>query len=178
MSAVLAALVLFVAPSVCGAEEVDSYPEPAKDVYEQALHLAKEGEMASAARLFKEAAEQGNRRAQYQLGLLYARGDGVNQDFVKAHQWLHKSAMQGHPKAQYFLGEMYARGDGVDEDFVLAAVWYWLATSLGDEFARRRLRAISTRISQKELAEAKMRTKELWEKIPHDMKVKRGMVMH
>jgi TPR repeat protein len=177
MSAVLAALLLF-APVLADAAKTDSYPEPAKEVYEQALRLAKEGKTVNAAGLFKEAAERGNRRAQYQLGLLYARGDGVTQDFKKAKMWLHKAAMQGHPKAQYFLGEMYARGDGVDEDFVEATVWFWLATSLGDPYAKKRLRAISIRISQQEMVEAKVKANTLWKQIPHDMKIKASMAMH
>ncbi len=38
------------------------------------------------------AAEQGDARAQYALGLIYHNGEGVPQDFVEAHKWLNLAA--------------------------------------------------------------------------------------
>ena len=36
---------------------------------------------------YRRAAEQGNDRAQYNLGLMYDVGYGVPQDFIQAHMW-------------------------------------------------------------------------------------------
>ena len=36
---------------------------------------------------YRRAAEQGNDRAQYNLGLMYDGGYGVPQDYVQAHMW-------------------------------------------------------------------------------------------
>jgi TPR repeat protein len=52
--------------------------------------------------------------AQFTLGVLYARGQAVEQDDAKAVQWLRKAAVQGHGHAQLFLGVMILSGRGVD----------------------------------------------------------------
>lgn len=117
---------------------------------------------------------KGERIAQYRLGLFYARGaDNLKQDYQKAHELLLKAAMQGVPMAMYHLGEMYVMGDGVKENFEEATVWFWLATSLGDTYAQKRLRAINTRISPQALADAKVRVEKLWKEIPHDLKIEK-----
>ncbi|MFQ5356187.1 MAG: tetratricopeptide repeat protein [Mariprofundaceae bacterium] len=159
------------------ANAVPPNPEPAASIHEQGMKLAGEGKPVQAAKVFLDAAEQGNRHSQYQLGLLYARGEGVEQDFSLAHKWLHKAAMQGHPKAQYYLGQMYVNGDGVAEDHVEATVWFWLAASLGDRFAITRWRIIMTRITKQDMIEVNKRSNDLWKKIPHDMK-KKSSLMH
>lgn len=125
----------------------------------------------------QQAVDSGDRMAQYELGLLYARGaDKLAQDFVKARELLYKASMQGVPQAQYHLGEMYVMGDGVAENYEEATVWFWLATSLGDKYAERRLRAINTRISAQALADAKVRVDKLWKEIPHDLKIERASI--
>lgn len=157
-------------------------PAVASEEYNKGLKYARgDGiaqDEAEAARWFRLAAEQGNIDGAYQLGLIYARGGSdVAQDFSKAHDWLYKAAMGGHPNAQYFLGMMYINGDGVQVDEVQATVWFWLATTLGDEYARARLRTISTRMPAVQYAEAQRQANTLWKKIPHDrmIKGKRGM---
>ena len=44
-------------------------------------------------------AEQGDAMAQYNLGVLYARGWGVPQDFIEGHLWLSMAAAQGNKLA-------------------------------------------------------------------------------
>ena len=46
-----------------------------------------------------KAAEQGNANAQYNLGVMYANGDGVTKDAVKAVEWYQKAAAQGYADA-------------------------------------------------------------------------------
>ncbi|MDX8395118.1 MAG: tetratricopeptide repeat protein [Mariprofundaceae bacterium] len=125
-----------------------------------------------------QAANAGDRLAEYELGLSYARGSGVEKNFVLARQWLEKAAMQGHPRAMYHLGEMNVWGDGSETDYEEAIVWFWLGTSLGDKHAQRRLRAMTTRISTEDLADAKDRVNKMWEKIPHDMKSDSNLMSH
>jgi TPR repeat protein len=50
--------------------------------------------IATAMSWYRKAAEQGNGPAQYYLGLMYAQGRGVPQDFVQAHMWLNLAATQ------------------------------------------------------------------------------------
>jgi len=47
---------------------------------------------AEAAKWFRKAAEQGDARAQFNLGGMYGQGQGVPQDYVEAHMWLNLAA--------------------------------------------------------------------------------------
>ena len=44
------------------------------------------------------AAEQGDAAAQHNLGVMYANGQGVAQDYVKAHMWSDIVAIDGSSK--------------------------------------------------------------------------------
>ncbi|WP_305801890.1 tetratricopeptide repeat protein, partial [Thiolapillus sp.] len=65
------------------------------------------------------------------LGLMYANGRGVRQDFKEAVKWYQKAAEQGLPKAQVNLGLMYGEGQGVRQDFKEAVKWYRKAAEQG-----------------------------------------------
>ena len=45
--------------------------------------------------------------AQYDLGMRYQYGNGVEKSRSKAHRWLNKSAESGNPRAQYALSMFY-----------------------------------------------------------------------
>ena len=67
---------------------------------------------------FKEtlqAAEQGNAKAQFYLGVMYANGQGVRQDEKQAEYWYRKAAEQGYAQEQFGLGVMYGAGQGSDK---------------------------------------------------------------
>ena len=64
-------------------------------------------EFGEAIHRFRDAAEQGDARAQYMLGEIYRAGSGVNADVNEAVKWFEKSAMQGHFPAMYPLGMAY-----------------------------------------------------------------------
>jgi len=57
-----------------------------------------------------QVAEDGNARAQYNLGWMHANGKGTAQDFKEAIKWYTESAQQGNVNAQYNLGNLYLRG--------------------------------------------------------------------
>jgi len=61
-------------------------------------------------------ANEGNAEAQFDLGLHYANGDGVNQNFQQAFKWVKKAADQDLPMAQLLLGGLYVTGRGVEKD--------------------------------------------------------------
>ena len=44
---------------------------------------------------FRKAARQGQGFAQLNLGVMYANGEGVSQDYVLAHMWSHLAAVGG-----------------------------------------------------------------------------------
>ena len=61
-------------------------------------------------------AEQGNASAQSLLGMMYAAGRGVAQDYKESLKWHLLAAAQGDAKAQWSLGVMYSKGEGVTQD--------------------------------------------------------------
>ncbi|MGB6290648.1 MAG: tetratricopeptide repeat-containing serine protease family protein, partial [Desulfobulbales bacterium] len=83
--------------------------------------------------------EQGRANAQYNLGLLYKKGQGVKQDYQEAAKWYRKAAEQGDANAQYNLGFMYENGQGVIQDRKKAAKWYRMAAEKGYAYAQNNL---------------------------------------
>ena len=73
---------------------------------------------------YKKAADQGNAEGQNGLGLLYANGWGVAQDYDEARLWYDKAAEQGNAEAQSNLGDLYYYGYGVQPNPAKAASWY------------------------------------------------------
>ena len=83
---------------------------------------------------FKKAlrsAELGQSREQFTVGLMYANGVGVDQDFQQALHWYLKAAENGLAAAQYILGSKYAGGIGVRQDLQKAFLWYLRAGEQG-----------------------------------------------
>jgi TPR repeat protein len=93
--------------------------EAAVAAYEKGL-AAHEKAYATALRLLRPLAEQGNAVAQYNLGVMYAQGQGVSQDYAAAASWYLKAAEQGNAVAQYNIGVMYEDGQGVPQDYAVA----------------------------------------------------------
>ena len=59
-----------------------------------------------AVKWYRKAAEQGYASAQYNLGVCYYNGKGVEQDYEEVVKWYRKAAEQGHPRAQYHLKKL------------------------------------------------------------------------
>ena len=97
------------------------------------------GDYATALREWQPLAKQGQAVAQYNLGLLYANGQGVPKDDAQARQWYEKSANQEHADAQVNLGSLYDYGRGGPQDFKMAVRWYSRSANQGNELAQRRL---------------------------------------
>ncbi len=55
--------------------------------FEDAAAAYERGDYGEAYRLIKPLAEQGYPKAQHDLGVMYAKGQGVQQDFVMAYMW-------------------------------------------------------------------------------------------
>jgi len=76
-------------------------------------------------------AEQGKAGAQFDLGLAYAKGQGVPRDDVAARHWFELAAGQGLAKAQYWMGFMMERGRGGNRSYADALQWYRRAADQG-----------------------------------------------
>ncbi len=109
---------------------------------------------ASALRELRPLAEQGDATSQYNLGVLYANGQGVPKDYVQARQWYEQAATQDLALAQYNLGGLYAEGHGVPQDYVQAYKWYNLAAANGAEVAGRHRDALAKYMTPAQIAEA------------------------
>ena len=85
------------------------------------------GDYADAMRLMTPLAEGGDRQAQYLIGFMHERGQGVPKDYLEAAKWYGQAADLGHPFAQNNLGVLYKHGRGVTKDPVAAYKWFSLA---------------------------------------------------
>ena len=83
-----------------------------------------------------EKAHAGDAAAEYQVGLEYAHGKVVPQDFSKAVMWYGNAAEQGNVAAQAHLGFAYYKGLGVPQDYAQAATWSRKAAEQGDAEAK------------------------------------------
>jgi TPR repeat protein len=86
-----------------------------------------------------EAAASGSGGAMYLIGLRYAGGQGVLQDYQQARQWYEKAAAKGDAAAFNELGVLYAKGDGVAKDIAQARHWYEKAAAAGDQWGLNNL---------------------------------------
>jgi len=89
------------------------------------------GEYAEAVKWYRLAAEQGYATAQYNLGVMYANGEGVPENDAEAVKWYRLAAEQGDAKAQYNLALMYDEGEGVIQNNVIAHMLFNLASAQG-----------------------------------------------
>jgi len=69
--------------------------------------------------------------AQVYLGLMYAQGQGVAQDFAEALKWFQLAVERGDAGGQFNLGGMYFSGVGVSQDYREAAKLYQLSADQG-----------------------------------------------
>ena len=94
---------------------------------QKGLAAAQRGDFATALREWTPLAEQGDADAQFNLGVMYDKGEGVPQDDKTAVKWYRLAAEQRHASAQFILGLMYDKGEGVPQDDKTAVKWYTLA---------------------------------------------------
>ena len=87
--------------------------------------------LPDAVKFLTQAAEKGQAVAQYRLGTLYERGQGVPADAAKAAHWYEMAANQGNRKAMHNLAVSYAGGAAGKKNMAEAARWFAKAAALG-----------------------------------------------
>lgn len=87
---------------------------------------------AQLASWLEQRAKNGDAVAEYRLGVLYALGQGVKQDYTHAAQLFKAAANGGVAEAQYNVAVMYSEGMGVKRDPVEAVNWYEKAAEQGN----------------------------------------------
>lgn len=92
--------------------------------------------------------------AQYQLGGLYMKGLGVQENLMEAARWYRRAADHGVVPAQVMIGAMYADGRGMPQDYVQAHMWFNLAAARGNDDAREARDVVSASMTGPQIAEA------------------------
>jgi TPR repeat protein len=94
----------------------------------------------------RQLADHGDPPAQYALGVHYAFGDGVRQNYAEAVRWFSRAADEGHVTSQATLGAYYMVGRGVTVDLSKAYFWAYLASVGGDTGSKLRVEKLSSQI--------------------------------
>jgi hypothetical protein len=127
----LAAVIAVVMLSLVGGVEAGSHDD--------AYAAYNRGDYATAYRLWRPLAEQGDDGTQFKLGIMYATGQGVPQDYLEAAKWYRRAAAQGYAQAQNNLGTMYDNGQGVPQVYTEAVKWYRRAAEQSNAHAQYNL---------------------------------------
>src|SRR5690348_6134197 len=121
--------------------------------------------MASRGTIVKQlirAAQRGNAREQFNLGVLYDsgvddNGYSITPNHAEAMVWLERAAQQGLPRAQIKLANLYAYGS-LPQDCIRACAWFLVAlNALGGIYrdaAQSGYEDIASRLSPAGLEEA------------------------
>ncbi len=104
-----------------------------------AIKAYRQGDYATAYKLWLSLANKGNNAAQYNIGLLYQHGLGVPRQVSEAVKWYTKAAHGGDADAQATLGDMILEGHWGTGKQTSAVKWYRLAANQGQRKAQRQL---------------------------------------
>ena len=85
------------------------------------------------------AASTGNPSFEYQCGLCYENGKGVDVDIDRAVFWYMNSAQKGYALAELELGQRYLRGDHVEKNDELGLKYIYSAADKGNFDAKREI---------------------------------------
>jgi hypothetical protein len=81
-------------------------------------------------------ADAGDAAAEYRLGMRYATGEDVTQDYSEAMRWFLRAADHGDLHAQATVAAWMLAGRGTAQDYSQAYYWALLAQAGGDESGR------------------------------------------
>jgi len=97
------------------------------------------GDYSTALLSFQPSAQAGDGYAQYYLGVMYLKGQGVPRNPQLALEWLAKAASAGAAGAQAYMGAFNRRGDLVPQNYAEAMRWYLLAAKQNHENSQYRI---------------------------------------
>lgn len=155
---------IFVASLVFGGSFLGLAETASAQSLERAMATYYRGDYPEAIEAMTPLAEDGDRHAQYIIGYMHERGEGVPRDDAEAAKWYARAAELGHPFAQNNLGVLYRHGRGVAKDPVAAYQWFGLAAEgyQAAEFGHRERalenqQAVAAEMSGEQIIEAKKR---------------------
>jgi hypothetical protein len=122
-----------------------------------------DGDYVHAAKWYGKAAAQNHPLAQFNLGMMYARGQGVAQNDGEAVTWIRRAAEGGDAAAQFNLGTRYHRASvsGLEMDAAESQIeaykWFHLAAAQGYKDSERACEPLTLRMSRVDVVEGKDR---------------------
>ncbi len=124
---------------------------------------AGEQNYAEAAEWYFKAADQDHHLAQFNLGQMFAHGQGVTRDDATAMMWFRRAANGGDAGAQFNLADRYGRSSmhesetDVSELRIESYKWFKLAAAQGYGDALARSDSATQRMTHEEVAEGNRR---------------------
>lgn len=97
--------------------------------FEQAVESYQSGNYLQALNIFYALAKKEDVKAQYNVGLIYANGLGVEKDIPQAQLWYERAAKQGNGSAQYNLAQLY-HVEGLKDPHAYEKAKYWYDKSI------------------------------------------------
>lgn len=107
---------------------VDAHAE-----YKAGMRAYQAGDFARALKEFKT---DKSKEAQFSLGVMHFKGQGVKADPKQSIEYFRKAAERGHANAAFLLGTIYDKGESVAKDVPVAAKWYLMAAEKGHSEAQ------------------------------------------
>jgi uncharacterized protein len=145
-------------------EKSAKYGYPPAQKYLESLHQSRQSRKANPAdrlnyaeiaRHCRRAASIGYAPAQYNLGAIYANGEGVAQSYSVALRLFKQAAEKGYSPAFFGIGFIYSGGEeGPPYDLVKAWMWLSLALEQGHPSAKHYLEKLASMITPAQIVEA------------------------
>jgi serine/threonine protein kinase len=110
--------------------------------YKTAQEYYDNGNYDKAIEYYKLSAESGNEKAEYNIGVMFYNGDGVEISDEKAFNWFKSSAENGYDEAQYWLGVMFYNGQGTEVNDEKAIYWLQKSADQGHKKAKKTLESL------------------------------------
>ena len=89
-------------------------------------------DLGEAVASYKVAGSKGHAAGRFHLGLAYAYGRGLNQDWPRALLVFQDGARDGHAGSMYYVGLMALYGHGVPVDYDVARYWFAQCVATND----------------------------------------------
>jgi len=120
-------------------------------------------DLPQAAEWYRKAAGQNHRLAQYNLGIMLSRGQGIEKDDAAALTWMQLAAESGDPGAQFNLGNrcqrlsMSGSEQEATESRIEAYKWFSLASAQGYKDSVTFFERVTYGMSREEVTEGNQR---------------------
>jgi len=102
---------------------------------DSAVNMLRDGRYSTALVILRPLAIRGDAGAQANLGTMYAKGHGVEEDAVEAVRLFRLSAEQGYYAGQFNLATSLAQGLGVEQNYSEAIMYFIQAAEQKDRRA-------------------------------------------